>query len=113
MTRVTLAIAPQWFADRLFVSLFFQGLLRRSTQRRDFEVKFVESNDYGALGLVSCEPDSDYSQCHTAVNRLTDAMAFRNAKDPFAELRKLSKEDREDRERVQKIIDNYFDEKNR
>src|SRR6266404_988974 len=110
MTRVTLAVAPQWFEDRDFITLYFLGVLFRSTKRRDFIVEFVQTNDYGALGLVNCDPESDYSECQIAAKRLSDKMQFRDEKDPFAEARKLSKEDREDRARIEKLIDDFLDE---
>jgi hypothetical protein len=113
MTQVTLALAPQWFEDRDLVALYFLGLLYRSARRRDFSVDFVETNDYGALGVVTCEPDSDYAVCAIAANRLSDAMAFRDASDPFAEARKLSQEDRKDRAKIEKLIDDYLIDRDR
>jgi hypothetical protein len=111
MTHVTLGIAPRWFGDRDLVELYFRGLLFRSTKRRDFALDFNQTNDYGAIGLINCDPKSDYGECEIAAKRLNDKTQFYDSNDVFAEARKLSKEDREEHARVEKLISDFLAEK--
>ena len=109
MTQVRLAIAQQWFEDREMIEAFFKGILYRATDRRDFAVEFVSTNDYGSLGVIKVDPVTDFPECQLATDIMTLSMGWRLNADPFHELRKMSADDRADRAKLDKVFNDYFD----
>jgi hypothetical protein len=116
MTSVKLAVPAPWTKeDERMIDLFFRGLIRRSKRGllEDLEVEYAYTNDYGGVALIECTRDADRDIFNVAAGQMGDAMQMRDPNDPFAELRKMSEEDRKDRAKIKELLDAYFEQLDR
>ncbi len=107
--RIEIAIPSYWWDGQGIIEIHFEGLLRRAITGLTPFVTGIEDSNYGGVAVLTCDEEIE-STCEIAATRITEALVYRDLKDPNKVLRDMSTQDRLERKKIEQLLETYLKE---